>query len=174
MMISWWLKHVGVILSVLMCDIRINVLLQTSALHVVGPLHILVLSIYSGLHVSALWAIIRPFVNFDTEKKYILHKTSPFTLKIHYKWRCYTFITYFMKPEMWCVGAFAWSPKANISFDMSARLSVSLPVCLSVCISAVPTRRIAVKFMLGTSMEIYRNSNLVKIGQKYQALYMKS
>jgi hypothetical protein len=38
MMISWWSKHVGVILSVLMCDIWINVLLQTSAL--VGPLHI--------------------------------------------------------------------------------------------------------------------------------------
>jgi hypothetical protein len=38
MMISWWLKHFGVILSVLMCDIWINVLLQTSAL--VGPLHI--------------------------------------------------------------------------------------------------------------------------------------
>jgi hypothetical protein len=34
----WWSKHVGVILSVLICDIWINVLLQTSAL--VGPLHI--------------------------------------------------------------------------------------------------------------------------------------
>jgi hypothetical protein len=38
MMISWWSKHVGVILSVLMCDFWINVLLQTSAL--VGQLHI--------------------------------------------------------------------------------------------------------------------------------------
>jgi hypothetical protein len=38
MMISWWSKYVRVILSVLMCDIWINVLLQTSAL--VGPLHI--------------------------------------------------------------------------------------------------------------------------------------
>jgi hypothetical protein len=38
MIIIWWSKHVGVILSVLMCDIWINVLLQTSAL--VGPLHI--------------------------------------------------------------------------------------------------------------------------------------
>jgi hypothetical protein len=38
MKISWWSKHVGVILSVLTCDIWINVLLQTSAL--VGPLHI--------------------------------------------------------------------------------------------------------------------------------------
>jgi hypothetical protein len=38
MMISWWSKHVGVILSVLMCDIRINVLLQTSALD--GTLYI--------------------------------------------------------------------------------------------------------------------------------------
>jgi hypothetical protein len=37
-MISWLSKHVGVILSVLMCDIWINVLLHTSAL--VGPLHI--------------------------------------------------------------------------------------------------------------------------------------
>jgi hypothetical protein len=38
MMISWWSKYVGVILSVLMCDIWINVLLLASAL--VGPLHI--------------------------------------------------------------------------------------------------------------------------------------
>jgi hypothetical protein len=38
MMISWWSKHVRVILSVLACDIWINVLLQTSAL--VGPLYI--------------------------------------------------------------------------------------------------------------------------------------
>jgi hypothetical protein len=38
MMISWWPKHVGVILSVLMCDIWINVLLQRSAL--VRPLDI--------------------------------------------------------------------------------------------------------------------------------------
>jgi uncharacterized membrane protein YqaE (UPF0057 family) len=38
MMISWWLTHAGVILSVLMCDIWINVLLQTSAL--VGLLHV--------------------------------------------------------------------------------------------------------------------------------------
>jgi hypothetical protein len=38
MMISWWSKHVGAILSVLMCDIWINVLLQTIAL--VGPKHI--------------------------------------------------------------------------------------------------------------------------------------
>jgi hypothetical protein len=38
MMISWWSKYVGVILSVLKIDIWINVLLQTSAL--VGPLHI--------------------------------------------------------------------------------------------------------------------------------------
>jgi hypothetical protein len=37
-MISWWSKHVGMILSVLMCDIWINVLLHTSSL--VGPLHI--------------------------------------------------------------------------------------------------------------------------------------
>jgi hypothetical protein len=38
MMISWWSKHVRVVLSVLMCDIWINVLLQTSAF--VGPLYI--------------------------------------------------------------------------------------------------------------------------------------
>jgi hypothetical protein len=37
-MIIWWSKHVGVILNVLVCDIWINVLLQTSAL--VGPLYI--------------------------------------------------------------------------------------------------------------------------------------
>jgi hypothetical protein len=36
--ITWWSKHVGVILSILVCDIWINVLLQTSAL--VGPLYI--------------------------------------------------------------------------------------------------------------------------------------
>jgi hypothetical protein len=44
MMISWWSEHVGVILSVLMCDIWINVLLQTSAL--VGPLHVRKLVVY--------------------------------------------------------------------------------------------------------------------------------
>jgi hypothetical protein len=38
MMIVWWSKHVGVILNVLVCDIWINVLIQTSAL--VGPLYI--------------------------------------------------------------------------------------------------------------------------------------
>jgi hypothetical protein len=38
MMISWWSKHVGVVLSIWMCDISINVLLYISAL--VGPLHI--------------------------------------------------------------------------------------------------------------------------------------
>jgi hypothetical protein len=38
MMIIWWSKHVGMILNVLVCDIWINVLLQTSAL--VGPLYI--------------------------------------------------------------------------------------------------------------------------------------
>jgi hypothetical protein len=38
MMIIWWSKHVGVILSVLVCDIWFNVLLQISAL--VGPLYI--------------------------------------------------------------------------------------------------------------------------------------
>jgi hypothetical protein len=37
-MIFWWSKHVGVILNVLVCDIWINVLLQTSAL--VEPLYI--------------------------------------------------------------------------------------------------------------------------------------
>jgi hypothetical protein len=39
MMIIWWSKHVGVILNVLVCDIWINVLLQTNAL--VGPLYIM-------------------------------------------------------------------------------------------------------------------------------------
>jgi hypothetical protein len=37
-MISWWSKHDGVILEVLMCEIWIKVLLKTSAL--VGTLHI--------------------------------------------------------------------------------------------------------------------------------------
>jgi hypothetical protein len=32
MMISWWSKHVGVILNVLMCDIWINVLLSTKCI----------------------------------------------------------------------------------------------------------------------------------------------
>jgi hypothetical protein len=38
MMIIWWSKHVGVILSVLICDIWIDVYLPRSAL--VGPLYI--------------------------------------------------------------------------------------------------------------------------------------
>jgi hypothetical protein len=40
MMIIWWSKRVVVILSVLVCEIWINVLLQTSAL--VGPLYIVI------------------------------------------------------------------------------------------------------------------------------------
>jgi hypothetical protein len=36
-MIIWWSKHVGMILNVLVCEIWINVLIQTSAL--VGPLY---------------------------------------------------------------------------------------------------------------------------------------
>jgi hypothetical protein len=39
MMISWWTKHAGVILRVLMCDIWINVVLKTSEL--VGSFHII-------------------------------------------------------------------------------------------------------------------------------------
>jgi hypothetical protein len=38
MMIIWWSKHVGMIVNVLVCDIWINVSIQTSAL--VGPLYI--------------------------------------------------------------------------------------------------------------------------------------
>jgi hypothetical protein len=38
MIIIWWSKPVGVILNILVCDIWINVLMQTSAL--VGPLYI--------------------------------------------------------------------------------------------------------------------------------------
>jgi hypothetical protein len=38
-MIIWWSKYVGVILNVLMCNIWINVLIQTIAS--VGPLYII-------------------------------------------------------------------------------------------------------------------------------------
>jgi hypothetical protein len=38
MMIIWWSKHVGVILNILLCDIWINVLIQTSAL--IGQLYL--------------------------------------------------------------------------------------------------------------------------------------
>jgi hypothetical protein len=51
-MIIWWSKHVGVILSVLVCDIWINVLLQTSAL--VGPLYIVFLT-YCFKHAHNFW-----------------------------------------------------------------------------------------------------------------------
>jgi hypothetical protein len=53
-MIIWWSKHVGVILNVLVCDIWINVLIQTSAL--VDPLYttknilVLLLAIKKDLH----------------------------------------------------------------------------------------------------------------------------
>jgi hypothetical protein len=57
MMIIWWSKHVGVILSVLVCDIWISVSLQTSAL--VGPLYIVASnvcgsSVWNFLHITLL------------------------------------------------------------------------------------------------------------------------
>jgi hypothetical protein len=52
MMSSWWSKHVGVILSVLVCDIWINVLLQTSAL--VGPLYIVYYELIMETYIMSL------------------------------------------------------------------------------------------------------------------------
>ena len=52
--------------------------------------------------------------------------------------------------------------------------NVRLSVRSSACISAAPTRRISVKFVIGDFMKICReNLDLVKIGQK-QTLYMKT
>jgi hypothetical protein len=62
MVISWWSKHVGVILSVLMCDIWINVLLQTSAL--VGPLHIAHVLIWFVSFFFCFFIISVPFTLF--------------------------------------------------------------------------------------------------------------
>jgi hypothetical protein len=64
-----------------------------------------------------------------------------------------------------------YSQKVPISFTMSVRLSV----CLSACISALPTAKIPIKFDIGDLYEIsWETANLVKIGQKYEALYMKT
>ena len=50
-----------------------------------------------------------------------------------------------------------------------------LSVCLSTCISAAPTGRIFGKFYTGTFTKICcETPNLVKIGQQYWALYMKT
>jgi hypothetical protein len=56
MMISWWSKHVGVILSVLMCDIWISVSLHTSSL--VGPLHIVNLNARWNSEIGYSWNLI--------------------------------------------------------------------------------------------------------------------
>jgi hypothetical protein len=48
MMINWWSKHVGVILSVLMCDIWIKLLLQTSAL--VEPLQVVSAQLFTWFY----------------------------------------------------------------------------------------------------------------------------
>jgi hypothetical protein len=74
MMISWWSKHVGVILGILMCDIWINVLLYISAL--VGPLHIVKTAMFED-HISQvewLWIIILYNVRY-------LHVTSPWPVQ---------------------------------------------------------------------------------------------
>jgi hypothetical protein len=64
MMIIWWSKHVGVILSVLVCDIWINVFSQTDAL--VGPLYI--------VNWNARWNSEIPKINF-TSTKIWTHRT---------------------------------------------------------------------------------------------------
>jgi hypothetical protein len=79
-MIIWWSKHVGVIISVLMCDIWINVLLQTSAL--VGPLYI--------VNWNARW-------NSEIRKAYVPHI---FVLHLEYlDWYC---------PVWWCMDECGW------------------------------------------------------------------
>jgi hypothetical protein len=55
MMIIWWSKHVGVILNVLVCDIWINVLIQTSAL--VWPLYIVSVFVWENCELDkTFWA----------------------------------------------------------------------------------------------------------------------
>jgi hypothetical protein len=63
-MISWWSKHVGVILSVLMCDIWINVLLHTSAL--VGPLHIITKLFTANVSVADLRVMLPSLIRYLT------------------------------------------------------------------------------------------------------------
>jgi hypothetical protein len=69
MMIIWWSKHVGVILSVLVCDVWINVLLQTSAL--VGPLYIV--NWNAGWNSERNWSLM--FTWTSTLHKVTLHHT---------------------------------------------------------------------------------------------------
>lgn len=65
-----------------------------------------------------------------------------------------------------------------ISFAMFVRFSVASscwPISLAASIGSACTGRIFGKLILGSCMEICReNSNLVKIGQKYCALYTKT
>ena len=47
-------------------------------------------------------------------------------------------------------------------------------VRLSPYISAAPTGRISVKFYIDMELILTLNPNLIKIGQKYRALYVKT
>jgi hypothetical protein len=61
-MIVWWSKHVGVILNVLVCDIGINVLIQTSAL--VWPLYVANMDVLMPLTIRLPNATVRWIVEF--------------------------------------------------------------------------------------------------------------
>jgi hypothetical protein len=90
-MIIWWSKHVGVILSVLMCDIWINVLLHTSAL--VGPLHIvnwnarrnIEICLQSTLHCDTRQCNEHEQIPYGTENRYEM-KLSAGTTRSLLEW----------------------------------------------------------------------------------------
>jgi hypothetical protein len=67
----------------------------------------------------------------------------------------------------WALGAFLYSRQAHFSFVMSDRLSAS--------VSCAPTGRISVKLdREGFYDSLSQNPNLVKIRQKYRALYTEN
>jgi hypothetical protein len=60
----------------------------------------------------------------------------------------------------------------RISREKRLLHSSCLSVHPSACVSSAPTQRIFVKFDIGLLIKIWQNPNLVKIGQKYLAIYI--
>jgi hypothetical protein len=88
MMIIWWSKHVGEILSVLMCDIWINVLLQTSTL--VGPLYIVKWNARWNSEIYPCLSMNYKYLPWSFVIRYVAFITNEWTVKNSHKGQmCY-------------------------------------------------------------------------------------
>jgi hypothetical protein len=77
MLIIWWSKYVGVILNVLVCDVWINVSIQTSAL--VGPLYT-----ESGIKFTVHFVLLQPLPPISLRPVLILPSCLQLSLQVTY------------------------------------------------------------------------------------------